>query len=147
MPEGQSEAYLPPIGDVRTGCLCCPPKPGLASLKWMPHPGFGMLQLSCDGETPDWWHEFCDISWPVYAMGEGWTTLTNVRGEIVDYFDAWEGLEWAVEAVTLAEIEECCAEDPDHDWRLRVEGPLGGAVYQRQGCAQWVAVERLDGFA
>ncbi len=54
------------------------------------------------------------------------------------------------EDITFREIEAIAADDPgaaDHDWRLFIYGPLVGAVYQRQGCAQWVAVERLDGFA
>lgn len=33
------------------------------------------------------------------------------------------------------------------DWRLEVHGPLGGVVYQRHGIGEWVAIERLDGFA
>jgi hypothetical protein len=44
-------------------------------------------------------------------------------------------------------VERLAAADPDHDWRFRIEGPLSGAVYQRQGDKTWLAVERLDGFA
>lgn len=41
------------------------------------------------------------------------------------------------------------AADPENekDWRLRVEGPMSGVVYQRHAPRKWVAVERLDGFA
>ncbi len=138
---------LPPLTGVRTGCLCCAPKPDVAPMDWQPHPGFGVLYLKRDGETPEWWDEYCDVMRWVYVIDKGWTTLTNIRGEQVEYFDGEWWPERPSDAVTMGEIEECCAEDPDHDWRLEIHGPLGGAVYQRQGCAQWVPVERLDGFA
>lgn len=139
------------IGAVRTGCLCCPPKPDVAPLDWQPHPGFGGLYLRRDGETPEWWDEFCSVVRWVYMMDKGWRTTTigagPRKGEVTEWFDGDWWPDWAHEHVTLGEIEECVAEDPDHDWRLEIHGPLGGVIYQRQGCAQWVAVERLDGFA
>lgn len=143
----KSVSYLPSIGAVLTGCLCCSPKPEVAPLDWQPHPGFGALDLTRDGRSPEWWDEFCALVRWTYDLGGGWTSLVNVRGETVEYFEGNWYPEWAVEAVTLGEIEECCAEEPDHDWRLRVEGALGGVVYQRQGSAKWVLVERLEGFA
>ena len=48
---------------------------------------------------------------------------------------------------TFITFENRAKVDPDHDWRVRVEGPLYGLVYQRHGPKEWVAVERLDGFA
>lgn len=119
-------------------------------MDWQPHPGFG-LSLTRDGEVPDWWSEFEAIFGWRYYIEKGWRTVTIEagprKGETTEYFDGDWYPERPVEAVTLGEIEECVAEDPNHDWRLRIEGPLGGVVYQRQGCAQWVAVERLEGFA
>ena len=94
------------------------------SLDMLPHPGFGALSLTCDGETPEAWWVLCGGSW--IAGWRRWTLDTEV---------------------TLGEIEEAVARDPDHDWRLEVHGPISGVVYQRQGCAQWLAVERLHGFA
>ncbi len=41
---------LPSIGPVRTGCLCCPPRPEAAPMNYEPHPGFGLLSLYRDGE-------------------------------------------------------------------------------------------------
>lgn len=116
---------LDPIGAVRTGCLCCPPKPDVAPMDWQPHPGFGVLFLKCDDESVPEFNDYC------------WTALGR---------DQW-AIDWQGDHITLGEIEEACAEDPDHDWRLEIHGPLGGVIYQRQGCAQWVAVERLEGFA
>lgn len=137
-----------PIGDVTGGCLCCPPRPGVLPLDACPHPWFGLLDLLCDGEPADGWFEFCDWGYWAYSSGGravvpnsrvlGWRALPG-RDDL-----CWEKRD---KQVTLREIEEAVADDPDHDWCLRIEGPLSGAVYQRQGCGQWVAVERLEGFA
>ncbi len=141
---------LPSIGAVRTGCACCPPKPEVAPLDWQPHPGFGDLTLTCDGTMPEGWQAFC--AWPMRE--EWWGSWES--GQIKagprkgQTWHDWIGGVWHPrlhESVTLADIEEAVAEDPGHDWRLEIHGPLGGVVYQRQGCAQWVAVERLEGFA
>jgi hypothetical protein len=52
------------------------------------------------------------------------------------------------EAVMLMQdFEDIAAGDPEHDWRLTIHGPMYGVVYQRHGESEWVAVERLDGFA
>lgn len=42
---------LEPLTGVRTGCLCCPPKPDKAPMDWDPDPGFGIVKFKCDGET------------------------------------------------------------------------------------------------
>lgn len=47
----------------------------------------------------------------------------------------------------VREIENIAAEDPDHDWRIVMHGPMHGETYQRQGPANWVCVESNDGFA
>lgn len=48
---------------------------------------------------------------------------------------------------TGADAEALAAADPDHDWRIQLEGPLSGRTYQRQGESQWVLVEQSEGFA
>lgn len=136
----------PGIGAVRTGCLCCPPRPGVADLDMYPHPGFGLLELTRNGEPPEWWDEFCGAARMVYEHGK-WETGARRDGTTYEWYTGGEFIVWPAERLTLRDVEECCAEDPDNDWRLRIEGPLGGVVYQRHGCAQWVAIERLDGFA
>jgi len=116
-------------------------------MDWQPHPGFGVLYLKRDGETPDEWYDFCD--WPtrdIYVSGSfEMRDHKNGGMKTVEYAE-FEPHHLADE-LTLADIEEVAADDPDHDWRLEIHGPMGGVIYQRQGCAQWVAVERLDGFA
>jgi hypothetical protein len=150
MPRNSEALLHPSIGPVQGGCLCCPPKPETAPMEWQPHPGFGVLTLNCDGETPEWWHEWCDWPTPLVCWGS-WESGTVVAGPRKgESWEAWIGGEDRVrpdENVTLAEIEEAVATDPDHDWQLEIHGPMGGAVYQRHGCAQWVAIKRLDGFA
>lgn len=51
------------------------------------------------------------------------------------------------ESWTFIHYENVAKRDPEHDWRVRVEGPMCGVVYQRQGAKTWVAVEKLEGFA
>ena len=116
-------------------------------MDWQPHPGFGVLYLMRDGVVPDGWYEFCD--WPtrtVYVSGSFEMRDHKTGGmKTVEYAD-FEHVHLA-EALTLADIEAAVADDPDHDWRREIPGPLGGVISPRQGGAQWFAVERLDGFA
>ena len=49
--------------------------------------------------------------------------------------------------MTGADAEALAAQDPDHDWRIVLHGPLSGRTYQRHGPGQWMLVERNDGFA
>jgi hypothetical protein len=109
--------HLSSIGPVRTGCLCCPPKAEVAPLDWDPDPGFGIVYLKRNGEHV--------------------TDYMRHHGEEDD--DA--------SCMTVQDFEDRAAGDADHDWRFEIHGPLGGVVYQRQGDARWVAVERLEGFA
>lgn len=62
-------------------------------------------------------------------------------GEIVRSWYRYE------DSRTFITFEKRAKADPDHDWRVRVDGPMYGVVYQRHGPKEWVAVERLDGFA
>jgi hypothetical protein len=48
---------------------------------------------------------------------------------------------------TGADAEALAAADPDHDWRIQIEGALSGRTYQRQGAGNWVLVEQNEGFA
>lgn len=108
---------LPPL-QVSTGCLCCAPKPETAALDWDPDPGFGYVSLRRDGERV-----------------------------MDDYMRHWDEEDGDATCLTVQDFEDRAAGDPDHDWRFEIHGPLGGVVYQRQGEAAWVSVERLEGFA
>lgn len=49
--------------------------------------------------------------------------------------------------MTGAQAEEMAAKDPDHDWRIILEGPLSGRTYQRHGPNEWALIEQNQGFA
>jgi len=59
----------------------------------------------------------------------------------------YEGNREYEDCITVAQVEEKAAKDPDHDWRIVKFGPLHGEVYQRHGDKQWVCIERNEGFA
>jgi hypothetical protein len=50
-------------------------------------------------------------------------------------------------SMRLADIEAVAKITPDHDWRVHIDAPLYSATYQRQGKAEWVLVEKGQGFA
>lgn len=48
---------------------------------------------------------------------------------------------------TVAQAEQVAEEDPLHDWRIHIIGPLAEGHWQRQSAGQWVMYEKGDGFA
>ena len=58
-----------------------------------------------------------------------------------------ERLTMAREVLDQEGYEDVAAGDPDHDWRLFVNGPLSDYTYQRQGEGEWVLVKQGQGFA
>ncbi len=54
----------------------------------------------------------------------------------------WQGL------ATDEELEAAwAAADPDHDWRIVLNGPLSGRTYQRHAAGEWALIEQNQGFA
>jgi hypothetical protein len=51
------------------------------------------------------------------------------------------------DALNGADAERIASGDPEHDWQIVIDGPLAKYVYQRQGVARWVLIEKGDGFA
>ena len=51
------------------------------------------------------------------------------------------------EDITGATAEAAALCDPDHDWRIVLQGPLSGREYQRQDVGRWVLVHQDQGFA
>jgi len=82
-------------------------------------------------------HEALPLTHPL-AVGFGQVTVTR-DGEYV-----WAGDD---PSVWLRRFERRAAADPNHDWRVRFDAPLWEGVYQRQGEAYWVLVEKGMGFA
>lgn len=56
------------------------------------------------------------------------------------------GADWD-DCLSFKDAEKMAAKDPDHDWRIVLNGPLHGETYQRQGTGKWVCVESNQGFA
>lgn len=49
--------------------------------------------------------------------------------------------------MTGAEAEALAAADPDHDWRILLQGAMSGREYQRHDAGRWVLVHQDEGFA
>jgi len=50
-------------------------------------------------------------------------------------------------SLRFQDIEAMAVADPNHDWRIELNGPLHGETYQRQGVGVWVCIETNEGFA
>lgn len=79
----------------------------------------------------------------VIAVGFGYAALHK------DGAPVWSEDEAASDnsMMTGADAEALAAQDPDHDWRIVLHGPLSGRAYQRHGPGQWMLVEKSEGFA
>ena len=102
-------------------CFNCPPIPTQATMDKLVCVGFGCAEATKDGE--------------LVADGERGIIIRNgIEEETEDY-------------IRFADIEAMAAIEPDHDWRIKLHGPMHGETYQRQGPEQWVCIERNEGFA
>lgn len=68
-----------------------------------------------------------------------------VKGDVTVFYEK-PNMEFE-DCWTVAQAEAAAAADPDHDWRIVLDGPMHGETYQRQGEGRWVLVESNDGFA
>lgn len=107
---------LPPIkGKAYCGCGCGA-RASHASMSDCPHPGFGAVYLTRDGDPVRPWEGENEFSDPAADK-------------------------------TFQDYEDVAAGNPDHDWRIFVNGPLSDYTYQRQGEGLWALVEQGPGFA
>lgn len=72
--------------------------------------------------------------------GFGVTALSRDGEWVESYFDYEK-------CPTFRRFENVARKDPDHDWRVKVDGPLSDVTYQRHGPNEWVAVASGLGFA
>ncbi len=79
----------------------------------------------------------------IIAVGFGYAGLTCDGSEVWGETDETEEADY----MTGAQAEALAAADPDHDWRIVLEGPLSGRTYQRHGPNEWALVEQNQGFA
>jgi hypothetical protein len=98
-------------------CPHCPPIPTQARMDKIICVGFGNAEVTCDGR--------------VVIDGERAFQTAQSEDDLPRFRDA--------EALAVA--------DPDHDWRVILNGPLHGETYQRQGPEVWICIERNEGFA
>lgn len=79
----------------------------------------------------------------VIAVGFGYAALHK------DWAPVWSEDEAVSDnsMMTGADAEALAAQDPDHDWRIVLHGPLSGRTYQRHGLGKWMLAEKNDGFA
>lgn len=92
--------------------------------------------LNC-GVRPSFFHPEARI-----AVGFGCAQLLRDGAVVFD-----EGSREFEECMTGAEAEALAAQDPDHDWRIVIFGPLSGRTYQRHEAGKWVLIEQNEGFA
>jgi hypothetical protein len=100
-------------------------------------------------------HGAIPITFPadgVIAVGFGFAACTKDGQPVLEEpqlrYDAdGEPIEEELEYPTGADAEKLAAADPNHDWRIQLEGPLSGRTYQRQGDGNWVLVTQNEGFA
>lgn len=105
----------------------------LKPLGHAPHSGC----LNC-GSKP----ETLPMDYPI-VVGFG---SAYVSKDGIDVLDGEEAYHNGKEPPTVADAEKLYLAEPDHDWRIHIEGPMGGVVYQRHE-EGWVACIRLAGFA
>lgn len=79
------------------------------------------------------------------AVGFGEATVTKNGVVIYDEMEVCLDNYDVVWDVEMAERE--AMKDPDNDWRINLNAPLSGRIYQRQGECLWVLVEKNQGFA
>lgn len=120
--------WLPPISQEERkphGCLTCEMN-GAKPLTFPPDGviavGFGMAAYLKDGR-------------PVLEEPQ------------LRFDDKDEPIDEELDYPTGADAEALAAADPDHDWRIQLEGPMSGRTYQRQGAGNWVLVEQNEGSA
>lgn len=81
----------------------------------------------------------------VIGVGFGLAALTK-DGAIV-WAEDTRVVQFDDDVLTGADAEKIASGDPDHDWRIVIDGPVAKQVYQRHGIGRWVLIERGDGFA
>ena len=47
----------------------------------------------------------------------------------------------------LKDLEKIAIKEPLVDWKLKINDPLWGATWQRQGTGKWIVVDTNKGFA
>jgi len=75
------------------------------------------------------------------AVGFGYAGIHR-DGDVV-----WQEQNNSEDWMTGEKAEAMAAADPDHDWRIVLDGPLSGRTYQRHAPGEWALIEQNMGFA
>ena len=78
------------------------------------------------------------------AIGFGFAGV--IKGDVLIYSEPINS-EDPKDYWTGQDAENMALGDPDHDWRIQIDGPLYSSHYQRQGWEHWVLVYKDAGFA
>lgn len=143
---------LPPVTEgIHHGCLNCSHVTPTLSMRKVIAVGFGDAHAERDGEVvyrePSAYADTRVCMEPSCRDGyvdEKREVLCGTCGGLGEVDDpaSPEPDYW-----TVSRVERLARQDPDHDWRIVLLGPLHGEVYQRHGRNQWVLVESNQGFA
>lgn len=150
--ERSLQEQSPPSGSVPTGAGAGgePPAYWLPPITEEARKPHGCMNCEHNGAVP--------ITFPpdgLIAAGFGFAAVLRDGRPVLEepqarYNADFTEIEWEPDEddyPTGAKAEEAAAADPDHDWRIQIEGPLSGRTYQRQGANNWVLVEQNEGFA
>ena len=131
-------------GEKHVGCFTCTDgTPDIAPMDMIIAVGFGYAGAKRDGvevyrepmvdESLECQDDACDGE---YDWVDHYVFCSKCGGEPTP-----------IEHKTLADIEAMAMEEPDHDWRVVMDGPFRGCTYQRHEQGQWVLVASNRGFA
>lgn len=143
---------LPPVTEgVHHGCLTCSNVTPTLNMRRVIAVGFGDAHAERDGEAvyreptgPGDTLVCPNIDCEEGIIKGSDNVLCGTCGGIGEVPDPAEP---EPEYWTVSRVERLARQDPDHDWRIILYGPLHGEVYQRHGKSQWVLVESNQGFA
>ena len=115
-----------------------------AAPMWKVEPYTGKVHhacLNCGGT-----HEVAPMDMLI-AVGFGCAIATKDGAIVYDEMEVMRGGGEFDDLAELQQIEDMAVADPDHDWRVRLDGPMRGRTYQRHGTGHWVLIDSNEGFA
>ena len=117
---------------------------GRRGTNWTKEPYKGQVHhgcLNCGGT-----HDVAPMDMLI-AVGFGDACATKDGQAVYDEMSVMHGSGNFDDLATLQQIEDMAIADPDHDWRVVLDGPLRGRTYQRHDAGHWVLIDSNEGFA
>lgn len=142
---------LPPVQPKHHGCLNCSHVTPTLSMRAVIAVGFGDAHAEKDGvevyREPSHYEHMLPCPNKDCRDGRLHHAPEVVCGTCGGLGDVHDPAAPEPDYWTVSRVERLARQDPDHDWRIVLLGPLHGEVYQRHGQSQWVLVESNEGFA